>query len=159
VHDAPEVDVHQPPVVVERHLVEPAVDRRRGVVDPRVEPAERAHGGARHLVDVAVLRHVARHGDHPQVVVPGGARRVEHVPPGLAQRRPVARREHQAADAALGGQARGGEADPTRPPRQDEDLLAQRREACGHGVAGIGMGARAPGSSQRPRRAARRLHP
>ena len=55
VHDTPEIGLEQTLLVFERNFRQLAVDRHAGIVDPRVEPAERAHRGVGDAVQLGRL--------------------------------------------------------------------------------------------------------
>ena len=118
-HDAPEVDVHDPLEVVVGHLLEVAVQRDAGVVDDHVDPAELAadRGGVLvHRLAVADVDLVRAHLPLQQ----GGARL--HLPRGLDQTDlvPVAQRQ----DRALPGRLEGELAADAGAGSGDHDHLA-----------------------------------
>jgi hypothetical protein len=102
-HDAPVIDLEELTLVGDRHLLDGAVDRHRRVVDPGIETAEavdRRFGDAPQIIG---LRHVGHDRDRLAALGPD-------LPRELLERRFVAGDENQTG-AALGGGARGGEAD------------------------------------------------
>jgi hypothetical protein len=115
VYDTPKVRLEQLPLIVERHVGKPAVDRHAGVIDPRVEAAEALHrtrGGGLQCFEV---RHV---GD--PIFDLGAAS--GQLGGELAQVAVATRDQHQPRPFAR-GEARGGETDATGRAGDHDGLL------------------------------------
>src|SRR5437762_2550128 len=62
-HQTPEVGIENAPRVFERYLLDPAIDRDAGVVDPGVESAEALECGLGDLPDLLLIAHVTLNSD------------------------------------------------------------------------------------------------
>src|SRR5205814_1801276 len=58
VHLTPVVDLHLAPEIVDRHVHQPAIDRHRGVIDPRVDTFEFPDRGGSDAVDLRGIRYI-----------------------------------------------------------------------------------------------------
>ncbi len=117
VDHAPEIRLEQPPLVVHRHVREPAVDRNAGVVDPRVEGAELSHR------DVGDTIHFLGHG-HVGDDMGGAAAAHLDFFDRHTQIAFVPRRQHYAR-AARSRHSRRRQADAARRAGDHDHLIAQ----------------------------------
>ena len=117
VHDTPEIGLEQTLLVFERNLRQLAVDRDAGIVDPRVQPAERAHRGVGNAIQLGGLGDVGRD-------INGAPSPAVDLVRGAPEILLVAGRQHYPC-AARGRFPRRSESDSARRARNHDCLVSQ----------------------------------